>query len=85
LERACQPTIGRPVAAVVSGSGEFLARRLAEQVIEPGGAIISLKEAWGAVESSAACSFALVKLASERFHTQTMGAQTSPHLEANPA
>jgi probable H4MPT-linked C1 transfer pathway protein len=69
-ERACQPTIGRPAAAVVAGSGEFLARRLAQQVIEPGGAIISLKEAWGAGASSAACAYALAVLASERLGPQ---------------
>ena len=37
------------------------------RLIEPGGPIISLKEAWGAVASSAGCAFALVKLAAERF------------------
>jgi hypothetical protein len=64
--RACTTTIGRPGAAVVAGSGEFLARRLAQQVIEPGGTIISLEVAWGALASSAACAYALVELASER-------------------
>jgi probable H4MPT-linked C1 transfer pathway protein len=64
--RACTPTIGRPIAAVIAGSGDFLARRLAEQVIEPGGPIISLEEAWGALASSAGCAHALVALASER-------------------
>jgi (4-(4-[2-(gamma-L-glutamylamino)ethyl]phenoxymethyl)furan-2-yl)methanamine synthase len=64
--RATRPTIGRPGAAVISGSGEFLARRLAERVIEPGGAIVSLREAWGPVASSAGCAYALVKLAVER-------------------
>jgi (4-(4-[2-(gamma-L-glutamylamino)ethyl]phenoxymethyl)furan-2-yl)methanamine synthase len=67
-ERACRPTIGRPTAAVVAGSGEFLARRLARRVIEPDGPIVGLKEAWGAVASSAGCAYALTILASERFH-----------------
>ena len=66
-ERACAATIGRPAAAVISGSGSFLARRLARRLIGPGGPIISLKEAWGAVASSAGCAHALLTLAAERF------------------
>ncbi|MBX6313927.1 MAG: H4MPT-linked C1 transfer pathway protein [Isosphaeraceae bacterium] len=65
-ERACLDTIGRPRAAVVAGSGSFLARRLAERVIEPGGTIIELDRAWGPVASSAGCAYALVVLAAER-------------------
>ena len=53
VARACRATIGRPRSAVVAGSGEFLARRLAQRVIEPGGTIIGLNEAWGPVASSA--------------------------------
>jgi len=64
--RACRATIGRPRSAVVAGSGEFLARRLAQRVIEPGGTIIGLNEAWGPVASSAGCAHALLVLASER-------------------
>ena len=64
---AAAPTIGRATAAVVAGSGEFLARRLARKLIEPDGPIVGLKEAWGAVASSAGCAYALVKLAAERF------------------
>ena len=48
------------------GSGSFLARRLADRLIGLGGPVISLKEAWGAVASSAGCAFALVTLAAER-------------------
>ena len=65
-ERACAATIGRPAAAVISGSGSFLARRLAYRLVGQGGAVISLKEAWGPVASSAGCAFALVTLAAER-------------------
>jgi probable H4MPT-linked C1 transfer pathway protein len=64
-DRACRATIGRPLRAVVAGSGEFLARRLAERLIEPGGTIIGLNEAWGPVASSAGCAHALLVLASE--------------------
>jgi probable H4MPT-linked C1 transfer pathway protein len=63
--RACQG-IGTPRGAVVAGSGEFLARRLAQRVVEPGGPIIELREAWGPVASGAACAYALVVLAQER-------------------
>jgi probable H4MPT-linked C1 transfer pathway protein len=66
-ERASAPLHYRPGAAVVAGSGDFLARRLAQVVIEPNGPIISLKDAWGTLASSAGCAYALVALASERF------------------
>ncbi len=69
-ERAAAPTIGRPTAAVVAGSGEFLARRLAQELIEPTGPIIGLREAWGALASSAGCAYALVRLAAERYQHQ---------------
>ena len=65
-ERACRATIGRPAAAVIAGSGDFLARRLARRLHRAGGPVISLKEAWGPVASSAGCAYALVQLASER-------------------
>jgi len=64
--RACRATIGPPQFAVVAGSGEFLARRLAQRIIEPGGAILGLNEAWGTVASSAGCAYALLVLATER-------------------
>jgi (4-(4-[2-(gamma-L-glutamylamino)ethyl]phenoxymethyl)furan-2-yl)methanamine synthase len=87
-ERATGPTIGRPTAAVVAGSGEFLARRLARRVIEPNAPIVGLKEVWGAVASSAGCAFALVKIASERFRPDSDGvrdSRTGLLLEGNPA
>lgn len=65
-DRACRATVGRPAAAVIAGSGDFLARRLAEVVIEPGGPIISLNDAWGPVSSAAGCAYAIVRLAVER-------------------
>ena len=65
-ERACAATIGQPAAAVISGSGSFLARRLADRLIDPGGPVISLRDAWGEVASAAGCAFALLALAAER-------------------
>jgi hypothetical protein len=67
-ERACDATIGRPTAAVIAGSGDFLALRLARCLIAPAGPVVSLKQAWGEIASSAGCAFALVQLASEHFH-----------------
>lgn len=64
--RACSATSGRPRSAVVSGSGEFLARRLASRLLPEGGPIVPLREAWGPVASGAGCAYALVQLASER-------------------
>jgi probable H4MPT-linked C1 transfer pathway protein len=63
--RATGPTVGRPRHAVVAGSGEFLARKLADRVLEPGGSIVMLTEAWGRAASGAACAHALVELALE--------------------
>ncbi len=63
--RACAATIGQPGAAVISGSGSFLAKRLAYSLVGPGGPVISLEEAWGPLASSAGCAFALVTLAAE--------------------
>lgn len=55
-----------PGSVVVSGSGEFLARRVAEQVVAAEGEIISLSHRWGKAESDAACAYALMLLACER-------------------
>jgi probable H4MPT-linked C1 transfer pathway protein len=63
--RACSETVDPPMHAVVAGSGEFLARRVASRALEPGGKVVSLSEAWGPVASSAACAHALVELALE--------------------
>ena len=67
-ERAAGPTIGRPAAAVVVGLGRVPGAAAGRRaIIEPGGPIISLQDAWGPVASSAGCAYALVKLALERF------------------
>jgi probable H4MPT-linked C1 transfer pathway protein len=87
-ERAAAPTIERPRAAVVSGSGEFLARRLARRILDRDSPIIGLREAWGAVASSAGCAYALVKLAGERFQLdgeQVRDSHTGLILELEPA
>ncbi|MDR3637464.1 MAG: hydantoinase/oxoprolinase family protein [Isosphaeraceae bacterium] len=63
--RACRAVGVLPQAAVIAGSGEFLARRLAQRVIDPGGLIVSLRDAWGPVASSAGCAYALTILACE--------------------
>ncbi len=55
----------RPRVVVISGSGEFLARRLAERIIAPGGSIVSLSELWGRGASDCACAYALMLLAGE--------------------
>ncbi|MGP0069342.1 MAG: hydantoinase/oxoprolinase family protein [Isosphaeraceae bacterium] len=80
-ERACHATIGRPTAVVVAGSGDFLAVRLAHRLVGADRPIISLKQAWGEIASSAGCAFALVQLASERFHPSE---QASRDLPPNP-
>jgi hypothetical protein len=61
--RVCQATIGPPDVVIVSGSGEFLARRVAERVLGPDRPIVSLADRWGREASCAACARALVELA----------------------
>lgn len=65
-KRATFGVIGRPKAAVISGSGEFLARRLAERVLSPDSPIIGLNEAWGEIASAAGCAHAVAVLADEQ-------------------
>lgn len=64
-QRACGPLGGAPEVVITSGSGEFLARRLAG-VVAPGAEVVSLETLWGPAASAAACARALIELASER-------------------
>lgn len=57
--------IGPPRAAVISGSGDFLARRLADRLLAADGVTIELRQAWGQAASSAGCAHALLELARE--------------------
>jgi (4-(4-[2-(gamma-L-glutamylamino)ethyl]phenoxymethyl)furan-2-yl)methanamine synthase len=52
--------------AIVSGSGEFLARRVATRILSAGASVFSLSDALGPSASVAACAYAVMKLASER-------------------
>ena len=63
--RACARLDGPPRSAIVAGSGEALARRLALRLVGAG-PIIGLRQAWGQVASASACARALVTLARER-------------------
>ncbi len=63
--RACAATVGTPTAAVVSGSGEFLARRVAEGLVGASAAVRSLGGVWSPAASEAACARALLELAAE--------------------
>ncbi len=65
--RACGATIGRPAAAVIGGSGDFLALRVARRLLESGGPVIRLHDAWGPAASAAGCAYAVVQLAADRF------------------
>jgi probable H4MPT-linked C1 transfer pathway protein len=62
--RACGATISVPESAIVSGSGEFLARRVARGILGPNRPIHSLADLWGEEASTAACAYALLVLAS---------------------
>jgi probable H4MPT-linked C1 transfer pathway protein len=62
---ACRPLGGRPGTVIVSGSGEFLAHRLAARVVQAGGKVIGLSDLWGRDASAAACAQALVVLAQD--------------------
>ncbi len=69
--RASAAVIGAPRAAVVSGAGEFLARRVAMALLGAEGVVHSLSDLWGPGASEAACAHALVELASEHWHEIT--------------
>jgi (4-(4-[2-(gamma-L-glutamylamino)ethyl]phenoxymethyl)furan-2-yl)methanamine synthase len=56
---------GPPRSIIVSGSGEFLAARVAARVVEPGGPVLRLSDVWGRAASDAACAYALLTLAAE--------------------
>jgi uncharacterized hydantoinase/oxoprolinase family protein len=77
-QRASRATIGDPVAAVISGSGDFLAARVARHVIPPQAPIISLNEAWGPIASAAGCAYAVVQLAAERLDADRSSAREAP-------
>ncbi|MDX2035904.1 MAG: hydantoinase/oxoprolinase family protein [Isosphaeraceae bacterium] len=62
---ATSATSGRPAAAIVGGSGEFLARELATKLLPDGGAITGLAEVWGVEASRAACAVALLERIAE--------------------
>ena len=70
VENARRVVVGagldQPCGVVVSGSGAFLARRVACRVVEPGTPILALDEAWGPTVSEAACAYALTVLAAEQ-------------------
>jgi len=66
--RASAATIGETKVAVVSGEGEFLARRVASALLGKEGVVHSLGSLWGQSASEAACAHALVELAAERWH-----------------
>ncbi|HEU5117406.1 MAG TPA: hydantoinase/oxoprolinase family protein [Isosphaeraceae bacterium] len=57
--------IGTPEFAFVSGSGEWLAERVARRALPPGIPIFRLSERWSPQASEAACARALVELAQE--------------------
>lgn len=64
-EEARHALSGPPQWAVIAGSGEFLARRLADHLIPHYGRVIRLQDAWGQVASNAGCAYSLVQLALE--------------------
>jgi probable H4MPT-linked C1 transfer pathway protein len=56
-----------PRHAIISGTGDFLARRVASALIGPDITTIhDLRSAWGPAASDAACAYAVAVLASER-------------------
>ncbi len=71
-QRVCQATIGKPEVAMIAGSGEFLARRLAARILEPDVPVIILSEVWGHPASVAACARALLDLVIEYEHAPSL-------------
>jgi probable H4MPT-linked C1 transfer pathway protein len=64
--QACVRRWGKPTTVVVSGSGEFLASRVAHRVVSSDGRVVSLANLWGHGPSEWACAQALLVLARER-------------------
>lgn len=64
--RVCRASVGEPKVVVVSGEGEFLARRVAGAILGGEGVVRSLASLWGRSASEAACAHALVELASDQ-------------------
>src|SRR5262249_16065385 len=69
----CQASIGEARCAVISGSGEFLARRVAQAVLndKTESSILKLSDLWGHDRACAACAWALVLLVSAREDNDT--------------
>jgi probable H4MPT-linked C1 transfer pathway protein len=63
---ACR-SVAPPCSAVLSGSGEFLGRRLAARLLPDSAPIVSLTEIWGSAGSVAACARAILVLVREAF------------------
>lgn len=61
-DRVCRTVGERPGTVVVSGSGEFLARRVGDRLVRTGGQTVELGSFWGAEGSTAACARALIEL-----------------------
>jgi probable H4MPT-linked C1 transfer pathway protein len=72
--------IGMPRSFVISGSGLFLARRLAESLSDCGAPVIDLGKAWGPLASEAACAHALLVLAAERLRSARLAGPDEPAI-----
>ncbi len=62
--RVADSAPSRPTSTIISGSGEFLARAVAAEIL-PRSSTLSLHELWGAEASFAACAHAVLLLALE--------------------
>ncbi len=58
--------VGPPRAAVIAGTGAFLARELAGRILPADATIVALDALWGPVASGAGCASALLRLAMTR-------------------
>ncbi|HEX3450636.1 MAG TPA: hypothetical protein VHS97_20445, partial [Isosphaeraceae bacterium] len=64
-----------PTVAIISGSGEFLARAVARRLAGVS-SILSLCELWGPHASITACARGLLGLACKRFPSRHLSAET---------
>jgi probable H4MPT-linked C1 transfer pathway protein len=67
LAGVCRRLPGPPQTVVLSGTGEFLARQVVVEYLQPAPRLVSLTAELGPERSAAACAYAVARLAQENY------------------